>query len=93
MLFLALGVFLVVMYRRSATVRRLPRDPEPKALCLETAVMAGFLATLEMGLGTNGVLYLLSLAGFHEAEPPLIRLATRGANLYFDGDLFAFTVA
>ena len=92
-LFLVLGVFLIVMYRRSAPVRHIPRVRESSARRLETSTMAGFLATLEMGLGTNGVLYLLSVLGFHEAEPPLIRLATRGATRYFDGDLFSFTVA
>ena len=92
-LFLALGTFMIVMYRRSARVRHLPREPEPRARRLETSVMAGFVATLEMGLGTNGLLYVLSALGFHEAEPPLIRLATRGAARFFDGDLFKFTVA
>ncbi len=92
-LFLALGIFLIVMYRRSARVRHIRRIPASNARRLETATMAGFLATLQMGLGTNGILYLLSLLGFHEAEPPLIRLATRGADRYFDGDLFGFTVA
>jgi membrane protein DedA with SNARE-associated domain len=92
-LFLGMGVFLIVMYRRSARIRNIPRVPESKARRLETATMAGFLATLEMGLGTNGMLYLFSLLGFHGAEPPLIRLATRGADRYFDGDLFNFTVA
>jgi len=91
--FLSLSVFLIVMYRRSARVRHLPREPEVEARRLETSVMAGFVATLGMGLGTNGILYLLSALGFHEAEPPLIRLATRGADRYFDGDLFRFTVA
>src|SRR4051794_13434663 len=77
-LFLALVAFLFVMYRRSSRVRHLPREPEVESRRLETSVMAGFVATLVMGLGTNGVLYVLSALGYHEAEPPLIRLATRG---------------
>jgi hypothetical protein len=87
-----LGVFLFVMYRRTARVRHVPRVVESEPRRLETAVMAGFVATLEMALGTNAIMYVLSALGFHESEPPLIRLATRTANRYFDGDIFRATV-
>jgi membrane protein DedA with SNARE-associated domain len=92
-LFVVLGVFLVMMYRRTSRVRHLPRVEETPARRIETAAMAGFIATVEMGLGTNGLMYLLSALGFHDSEPPLIRLATRGANRYFEGDIFRFAVA
>jgi hypothetical protein len=57
------------------------------------AVLAGFVATLEMGLGTNAVVYLFSLLGLREPERELVELATLGADRFFDGDLLKFAVA
>src|SRR6266536_5032382 len=66
-LFLGLGLFLFMMYRRTARVRHVPRVAETAPRRLETATMAGFVATVEMGLGTNAIMYLLSALGFHES--------------------------
>jgi hypothetical protein len=57
------------------------------------SVQAGLIATLEMGLGTNTLLYGLSLAGWREPEREIVELATLGAVRFFDGDLFKFSVA
>lgn len=92
-LFVGLGVFLFMMYRRSGRVRRLPRVPAGEPRRLEMTVMAGFVATLEMGLGMNALVYALSVTGFREPERAIVALATAGAARYFDGDLFRLTVA
>jgi membrane protein DedA with SNARE-associated domain len=91
--FVGLGGFLVVAYRRSGSVRRLPRVPADEPRRLELSVLAGVIAMLEMGLGTNAMLYLLSLLGFKEPERELVGLAILGAARYFEGDLFQFSVA
>jgi membrane protein DedA with SNARE-associated domain len=92
-LFVGLGGILLVMYRRSGRVRRLPRVPATEPRRLELSVLASFLATLEMGLGTNAVLYALSLFGFGEPERELVAIFTLGAERHFDGDLFKLSVA
>jgi membrane protein DedA with SNARE-associated domain len=92
-LFVGLGAFLIVLYRRSGRIRHLPRVPASEPRRLEMSVLAGFMATLEMGLGTNAALYLLSLAGLREPEREIVELATLGADRFFQGDLFRFAVA
>lgn len=92
-LFVGLSVFLFVVYRRSGRVRHLPRVPATEPRRLEMTVLAGFVATLEMGLGTNAVVYLLSLLGLREPEREIVELATLGADRFFDGDLLKFAVA
>jgi membrane protein DedA with SNARE-associated domain len=59
--FLGLGVFLSLMYRRAARVRALERVPQTEALRLETSAMAGLLATLQMAAGVSLALYALDL--------------------------------
>jgi membrane protein DedA with SNARE-associated domain len=93
MLFIGLGAFLFVVYRRSRRVRHLSRVPATEPRRLEMAVLAGFVATLEMGLGTNAVVYLFSLLGLREPEREIVELATLGADRFFDGDLLKFAVA
>lgn len=92
-LFVALGVFLIVMYRRSARVRHLPREAQSEPRRLEASALAGFVATVEMGLGINALLYGLSAIGIREPERALVDLAQIGAARYFGGDVAQLTVA
>jgi hypothetical protein len=46
-----------------------------------------------MGLGTNALVYALSLLGLREPEREIVELATLGADRFFDGDLFRFSVS
>jgi membrane protein DedA with SNARE-associated domain len=85
-LFVALGAFLLVMYRRAAPVRALAREPAPEVLQLETSVMAGLLATLEMGLGVNVLLYLLSALALGAPERALVQFFDHAAARYAGGD-------
>ena len=66
----ALGGFLVVMYRRAEIPRRLEREPAPQARRIETSALAGFLATIEMTLATNTLLYLLGGLGLRTGTHP-----------------------
>lgn len=92
-LFVGLGGFLVLMYRRSGRVRRLPRVPPDEPRRLELSLLASAVATFEMGVGTNAVLYLLSLLGFYGPQREFVELVMLGAARYFDGDLFKFCAA
>jgi hypothetical protein len=57
------------------------------------SVMAGFVATLEMGLGTNAILYGLSALGLRAPERAIALLTASGADRLFDGDVFRLVVA
>jgi membrane protein DedA with SNARE-associated domain len=92
-LFVALGAFLGVMYRRSGRVRRLPRVPAGEPRRLEMTIQAGLVATLGMGLGTNAILYGLSALGIHEAERAITVMFATGASRFYDGDVFNFSIA
>ncbi len=71
--FVALALFLAVMYRRAWPVRRLPRETAPEGRRLETSALAGFVATLIMGLGVNVALYALSALDARLPEQTLLR--------------------
>ena len=86
LLFALLGAFLVVMYRRSAVVRRLEREPATEARKLETSLMAGLLATLEMGLGINVLLYGLALLGLGVPERALLQFLDQAAARFAEGN-------
>jgi membrane protein DedA with SNARE-associated domain len=92
-LFVALGAFLALIYRRTGRLRSLPRVPASEPRRLEMSVQAGLLATLEMGLGTNALLYALSALGLREPERAIATLAGLGAARFFAGDLFKLAVA
>ena len=66
LVFLGLGALLVVLYRRAARGRHLAQAPV--APCLETAALAGFVATLLMATGVSLLLYLLAALGVGAAE-------------------------
>lgn len=89
-LFLTLGGFLVVMYRRAGRVRKLEREPAAEARKLETSALAGLLATLEMGLGVNVLLYALSAAGVAVPERALVGLLDQAAAQYSGGNAVRF---
>jgi len=82
--FLVIGGVLVLLYRRAARHRRLAVRPSTPLLREmappETAVLAGFLATVEMILGVNLLLYVLTAAGVIRAEAALLIFVDRAAD-------------
>jgi membrane protein DedA with SNARE-associated domain len=88
--FVGLGALLVVLYRRAAPIRRLPLQPAPEARKLETTALAALLATVQMGLGVNVLLYALSALGRMMPERALIHLLQEGAARYADGNVVRF---
>jgi membrane protein DedA with SNARE-associated domain len=91
-LFIGLGTFLTVMYRRAALVRHLAREPAPEIRKLETSLMAGLLATLLMGMGLNVVFYLLAAAGIGPPEQALLHFFDQGAARFADGNAVRFAI-
>jgi membrane protein DedA with SNARE-associated domain len=91
-IFVGLGTFLVVMYRRAALVRHLAREPAPEMRKIETSVMAGLFATLLMGMGLNVLLYVLAVIGFGPPEQALLRFFEQGADRYANGNAVRFIV-
>jgi len=89
-LFVGLGTFLTVMYRRAAAVRHLAREPAPEGRRLETSAMAGLLATLLMGMGVNVLLYLLAALGVGPPEQALLQLLDRAALRFAEGSSLRF---
>ena len=85
-LFVGLSAILVVLYRRTAWTRQeLPSGPISGGRRLETAALAGCLATFEMMLGVNVALYALAALGLAQPEGALMQLVERGAPLYTEG--------
>ncbi len=77
--FVALCALLVYLNRRRAARVRLTAHPHPEVGRVETAALAGFLATVVMSSGVNGALYLLSAVGLlhpHRALVDLVILAS-----------------
>lgn len=91
-LFIGLGTFLTVMYRRAALVRHLEREPAPEIRKLETSVMAGLLATLLMGMGLNVLFYLFAIVGVGPPEEALRQFFEQGATRFADGHDVRFAV-
>lgn len=89
-LFVGLGAFLTVMYRRASAVRHLAREPAPEVRKLETSAMAGLLATLLMGMGLNVLLYLLAALGIGPPELSLVRFFEQGAARFAGGNVVRF---
>ena len=82
-----LGGVFVTLYRRGAPALRaaLPGGPEPEGQRLETAALAGLLATLEMGLGVNVALYLLAALGMLIPERVLLGVVEQASLRYTGG--------
>jgi membrane protein DedA with SNARE-associated domain len=91
-LFVGLSAFLIVMYRRAATVRRLAREPASEARKLETTALAGLLATLLMGMGVNLLLYLLGVLGIDAPERALLDFVGRASSRVAGGDGVRFVL-
>ena len=89
-LFVALGAFLTVMYRRAGAVRQLAREPAPEVRKLETSAMAGLLATLQMGMGLNVLLYLLGALDVGPPERALLRFLDQASSRFTDGNSVRF---
>jgi membrane protein DedA with SNARE-associated domain len=81
----ALAASAVVLYRRAAGRGELPPADAHRAPGLETALLAGFLATVGMGLGANLALYALGALGARGPETALARLVRAAAEQYADG--------
>ena len=84
--FLGLGAFLVVLYRRAARVRHLDRQPVREALRLETSALAGLVATLQMAAGVSLALYLLGALGLAQPEEALRRFLDGAASRVTGGN-------
>ena len=89
-LFLALSAFLILMYRRAAPVRALAREPATETRKVETSALAGLLATVEMGLGVNVLLYALGAIGVRPPEAALLRFLEGAANRFAEGQELRF---
>jgi membrane protein DedA with SNARE-associated domain len=90
--FVALSAFLVLMYRRAAPVRHLAREPAPEVRKIETGLMAGVVATIEMGMGINVLLYALAALGVRWPERTLLTFFDRAAAAYGDEHSVRFAV-
>jgi membrane protein DedA with SNARE-associated domain len=88
--FVGLGAFLVVMYRRLAPIRRLAREPASEARRIETSLLAGLLATLEMWMGIDVLLYSLSALGLGVPERALFRFLDQAAARFVAGNDIRF---
>lgn len=90
-LFVGLTVLLGALYRQAA---RVPAEhlSQPLSLFrrLEMALLAGFLATVEVLLAVNVLLYALGWLGVTRPEWALMQLVERGAPLYSEGDVPRF---
>jgi membrane protein DedA with SNARE-associated domain len=83
--FVALGVAAAVLYRRAGRRGELPPADAHQAAGLESALLAGFLATVGMGLGVNLALYVLAALGARGPEMALVRLVRAAAEQYAGG--------
>ena len=92
LLFLGLTGLLIKFYREAAQreLARMRLDWEPRRVRVTTALLAGFLATIEMGLGVNALVYLLSAVGVLRPEEALIRLVREAAVQYAGGSSAQF---
>jgi membrane protein DedA with SNARE-associated domain len=77
--FVLLGGFVVTLYRRVSRVEPLSQNPEREPGWAETAAMAGVVATVEMAMGINLVLYALGAAGTLLPEVILLRFIQEAA--------------
>ena len=82
---LGLGAFLITMYRRAAIARSLEREPAREVQKVETSALAGFLATIEMVLGTNVLLYVLASVGLRAPERALVQFLDQTTGREADG--------
>ena len=86
LLFVVLGGVLLFLYRRAARAGQLPARGAPQPVRLETAALAGFLATIGMGLGVNVLLVLLNALGARLPEQTLLQLVRGAAERYAAGN-------
>ena len=82
---LGLGAFLVIMYRHSAIARRVEREPAGEVRKIETSALAGFLATIEMVLATNVLLYALGTVGLIAPERALLHFLDQAVGRHTAG--------
>jgi membrane protein DedA with SNARE-associated domain len=87
-----LGVFLSLMYRRAARVRSLERAATNEALRLETSILAGLVATLQMAAGVSLLLYLFDALALHFPEQVLAEFLNRAAARYGEANSVRFVV-
>ena len=84
-LFVTVSAAMVAVYRR-ARARATPTwQPMSVGRRIETALLAGCLATFEMILGVNVALLVLGLLRVTGPEQALLRLVERGAPLFTEG--------
>ena len=86
LLLFAVVTGLLIKFYREAARRELPRAQfESGSGRIEMALLASFLATIEMGLGVNALMFLLSAVGVLRPEEALIRLVREAAIHYAGG--------
>jgi membrane protein DedA with SNARE-associated domain len=86
LVFIGLGAFLVMMYRRLAPIRQLAREPASEARKIETSLLAGLLATLEMWMGVDVLLYSLGALDLGVPERTLLQFFDQAAARYAAGN-------
>jgi len=77
--FVLLGALFLRLYRRVGQVEPLSQNPERELGWAETAAIAGVVATVEMAMGINLVLYALGAAGLLLPEVILLRFVQEAA--------------
>jgi membrane-associated protein len=94
-LFVGLGTFLFRTYRLATAQGAFRYRRRRSRGSVETVLLAGLLATVEMGLGVNSVLYAFGVLGFEGPEDGLVRLIEVGAARFMNGNepLFAIMLA
>ena len=91
LLLFAVVTGLLIKFYREAARRELPRAQfESGSGRIEMALLASFLATIEMGLGVNALMFLLSAVGVLRPEEALIRLVREAAIHYAGGSSAQF---
>ena len=91
-LFVGLGVTLFRTYRTAAAQGAFRYRRRRTRGSVETILLAGLLATVEMALGVNTVLYLFGALNLRGPEDALVRLVEVGAARFVDGDLPLFAI-
>ncbi|HEY3109601.1 MAG TPA: DedA family protein [Chloroflexota bacterium] len=77
--FVLFGALVLTLYRRVGRVEPLSQNPERERGWAETAAMAGVVATVEMAMAINLVLYALGAAGLLLPEVILLRFVQEAA--------------
>jgi membrane protein DedA with SNARE-associated domain len=84
-LFVVVAVPIVWIYRQAARGADIPDEPARGWRAVETAALAGLLATVEMAFAINLVLYGLALGGMLPPQTAIVRFLRGAAERYAAG--------